>query len=232
MKLRQSKGNGVALSNAGFIENYLRKELCFFVHFQVRSIKRELVALFQHCGHSGDTSPYIAIPLVKNGREAIYCRDSSVGRDEHVVLIDGVKTVETPQRVIPSFVWVNIPDRLYDLLPHALYLGGKSGFTLLGRNRAFEDWELRMWSGDVASAPNESTCEAIEGTPQIVNRVAHNCGGSWWEGLCLEDMDHWLRRVRFDIYPQAVRLRIDECPKGDFEIGEMFLGPFDFLANV
>jgi hypothetical protein len=228
-ELDERKNHRVTFSDIGLVENYLRKEWCALVHVQAH--KLELMALFQHC-RGTETEPFISIPLISDGRRPTNCRDISDSSQKHIVLVDGIKAMEPPERIIPSLVWVDVADYVYDFLPHALYFSGESGFTLRGRNRAVEDWELNLWRRLEAIGPNERTSEVIECAPQIMDSVANDQEQLWWDRLSLSDMDDWLRRVRIDIYRHGVGFGVEVDTKARFEVIDMFVGPFDFLSHA
>lgn len=90
------------------------------------------------------------------------------------MLVDDIKAMESPERVIPSLVWVEIPDRIYNFLPHALYFSCKSGFEFRGRDRPVENWELDLLSRLVPISSDKCASEMIESGAEIVDSVSSN----------------------------------------------------------
>jgi len=228
-ELGKPQNHWITFSDVGLIENYLRKEWCALVHFRVE--ESELIALFQY-RRSTETDPSISIPLVPNGgRSANRCDISDPG-EKHIVFVDGVKAMESPERVIPSLVWVDVPDRIDDFLPHALYFCSKSGFAFRGRNRTVEDWELGLWTGAFPIGADKLTGKMVQSAAQVMNSIPNNAKQGWRNRVSLEDLNNWLRGVRLDIYAHGVGLRISEDAERGFELLDMFFGPLDFLSNA
>lgn len=188
------------------------------------------MALFQH-NRGTETEPSISVPLIFNGRKAIYCRDVSDPGEKHIVLVNSVKAMESPERVIPSLVWVDVPDRIYNFLPHALYFCSKSGLEFRGRNRLIEDWELSLWARLLAVDDDKGAGEMIESRAEVVNSIPHDAKQRWRDRVSLQDVDDWLKGIAIDIYPQGVRTRAIKNPHSGLEVLDMFFGPLDFLSN-
>ena len=227
--MRKAQNHRIAFSDVGLIENYLRKELCILVHFRTRDT--ELLALFESQRNPWDTDPTITVPLIGDGRKTIYCGDATPSHDKHIVLVRNVKAMEPPERVIPSMVWVDSPDSVYSLLPHALYFVLKSGFALRGSNRIVENWELSMWGDDPVLGADESASQMVKGCPEVVNSVAQNAPEIWRDRVRPDDLNNWIQGIGFDIYPNVIRPRINVAVQTGFEITDVLFGPLDFLSH-
>jgi hypothetical protein len=227
-ELRKRENHRVAFSDIGLIENYLRKELCVLIDFRVQEL--ELLALFQYSKFP-EVCPSISIPLIGDEGITIYSSDVSEASEQHIVLVDGVKAMESPERVIPSLVWVDIPDRIYSFLPHAMYFCRKTGFELRGRNRSVENWEFDLIRDFLPVSDNKGACEMIEGASQVVNGIPDDAKQLWRDRISLKDMDSWLRGVCIHIYVDGIRISASEGAQLHPEISDMFFGPVDFLAN-
>jgi len=234
-KFIQSQDDGITFSHPGFMENYLREESCILLHFKASNLHSgdsELLACFHNRRDAGYSEESITVPSTLYRWQPAYRRDASESSDKHVVFVDNVKAMESPERVIPSLVWVDVPDRLYDVLPHALYLSSESGLTFRGCERTVKDWELSLWSRLGAIGPDERTREVVECGAKIVDCIAKDQASTWRQRISLEDMDRWLSRLTLHIYPQAIRLSGVETSKFGFEVLDVLVGPLDFLSDI
>lgn len=225
--LLQRQNKGITFSNAGFIQDYLQKELCILVHFHVRNIDQELVALFQRKGDAGNPSPSIANPLIAEKRSTSDGGDVSPSGDEHVVLVDSVQAMESPEGVIPSLVRVSCADRIYGFLPHALYLSAKSGFVTRGNRSVIEDREFGVARRGLVIPADEATGKIVQGSSEVLDDIPGNEGNLWRNPACFHDVDKWLTGLRISIYLQAVGVSFNERRDGDFELLDTLVGPLD-----
>src|ERR1019366_2717360 len=161
---------GITLSDAGLIEGYLQKKICVLIH--IRGIKEELVVLFQREGNAGNASPLIANPLITHSGKAVDASNSAPRRDEHIVLVNSVEAMEPPEGVIPSLVRVDVPDRIYGLLPHSLYLSVKSGFVFRGNRSMVENREFGLGGRGLIVPEDESAGEVVESGSEVLDSIS------------------------------------------------------------
>jgi hypothetical protein len=127
-----------------FSERYIKSELHFLIHFSVGTVDEEFVACFQrehsiggsekrmdrfHVGESG----VILNKKLEDVSTQVNAPEHGADDDHKAVLIDIVKLVEDPKRVIPTLVWFDSVDLMdgFRCSPHLagacpLSLGQKS----------------------------------------------------------------------------------------------------------
>jgi hypothetical protein len=90
-------------------------------------------------------------------------------REQRSMLINAVKFVDAPERVIPTFVWFEPIESFYDLWPDTIYNSGLAGFVtseILANRKV-------VLLGNSAPADQEQVAhQVIEGASQIVRDVA------------------------------------------------------------
>jgi len=224
--LIERKNQGVSFGDADFIQSYLKKQACILVHFYARDIRGELVALFQREGDTRDPNPPIADPLIHDWRKSIDGGKTPPSCYEKIVLVDVVEAMESPKFIVPSLVWVGIPDNLYDFVPDALYLSAKSSFVTRGNRRMVEDWEgVPVDSFPVGT--HQRANEIVQSRTEVLKHIPSEQTKLWRNGICFDDMNKWLSTLKVALYPQAVRVFFKEGNEFNFELVDSLFGPLD-----
>jgi hypothetical protein len=162
-------------------------------------------------------------------------------RKQGSVLFDTVKLVDSPERIIPAFVWLEPIEVFYDLWPNAIYHSGLTGFVT---SKALRDRKAVLFSDLVPSEHQEVTHQMIKGGAQIVGNVAspsQNVGGKTRQihksfdcaqALLDAESDTVKRTVTesrvflADNYVRAICGQNVGC-----QIIEVLFGPLNFYAN-
>jgi hypothetical protein len=164
--------------------------------------------------------------LIHDWRKAVDGSTTSPSCYKKIVLVDVVEAMESPELIIPSLVWVGIPDNLYDFLPESLYLSAKNSFVTRGNRRMIEDWE----GVPVDSFPigeHQSANEIIQSRTEVLKHVPSEQTNFWRNGICLDDMNKWLSTLKIALYPQVVGISSKEGSEFDFELVDSLFGPLD-----
>lgn len=180
--IEQDEQRGV-LGNFSLVDSYIRKELHFVVRLRDRQ-GAEYLACLESCRAAGDrgkseirqlTAGMLLGPIRTQLRLALWRKSVAIGmasyREQKTVLVDNVQAVEHPQGFIPSLVWMDAADRLYSVLPHALYASRESGFKLFG---GFENWETGVSVRSLPRGLNDSADKMIKRASQIEKSVTQN----------------------------------------------------------
>lgn len=142
------------------------------------------------------------------------------------MLVHVVKSMEPPEGVIPSFVWLHCVDAVYSLLPHSPHFccfeTGRP--ILIG---APSDGEFGSGSGHVPRGLHEPAGQVVKGASQVVQGVPGNQGNLHRERLQSIDVVDALRHVRLVLKSDAVWFGAEETVKGRLEILDVLFGPFD-----
>ncbi len=224
--LIERKNQGVTFGDANFIQSYLQKQACVFVHFYACNVWRELVALFQREGDAREPDPPISDPLIHDWWKAVDSRDPAPSCYEEIVLVDVIKAMKPPEFIVPSLVWVGIPNNLYDFLPDALYLSAKSSFVGRGGRRMIEDWEgVPIDSFPIGA--HQSANEIVQRRTEVLKYIPSEQTNLWRNGISLDDMNKWIATLKVVLYPQAVGVFPKESSEFNFELLDSLCGPLD-----
>lgn len=143
------------------------------------------------------------------------------------MFVSNVQLVETPEGVVPTLVWLDSHDRIYGVLPHALYLSRKSGLLLFGGWCQLGDWKARILSRLAIVRQDQPIGEVIQSTPEVLNGVPGNEPNVGWNRSNLGDPIDFVSTIRVKIYSDGVRVGLHEGSRGRLEIVDVFVGPID-----
>jgi len=153
--------------------------------------------------------------------------------NQHAVLVDVVKSMESPEKFIPTFVWFESVDRFYRVLPHSLYFSRRFGVVPCG---IFGNGEVDVPSGHDARTANEYelVSQMVQGTPEILNNIANNrteVAGDLLDGRG-KIMDQ-LSRLRIALCGNYIWLGRCSEKRTDFDmqVTDVLLGPLNFYAD-
>jgi hypothetical protein len=94
------------------------------------------------------------------------------GGEQQAVLVNLVKFMDTPERIVPTFVWFDRVDRVFGLLPHALY------FSIEERRQIFcgiaSNWKTALRSNSAVPLTDEMTGKMVEGTSEVLQNIPDN----------------------------------------------------------
>src|SRR5580704_3789728 len=220
-----------------FIERYLQEKLWILVHARLFGINGDCVACFQREsipeGQSGvtvDASDALGQELRRAAAEGrVDERKGCASGHQKAMLVDNVEAVESPQGIIPSLVWLDSLDRIYGVLPHALYLSRKSGVLLLGERFTLADWETDVLGRlGLSRHSDEPTREVIKSASQVLNRVSSNHAEMCWNRSHFCDCINSLSSLRISLYDSAIGVSSREVVSGSPEIIDVLIGPVDF----
>ena len=145
-ELHKRWDNRLTVDKPRFMHRYVEFELHILVRFFIGSPDKEFFACFEREKFVGraDEKAYgrdrnaagpgrVAPHVGRYDGSNIDAIKSGTHRDNEAVLVDVVQTVEGPETTsLASRVWFERADRINSILPHSLYLSGKSGFEFFG----------------------------------------------------------------------------------------------------
>lgn len=210
----------LTLANLRLAERFGAGEINFLIHFRRRNSVEEYVLCLK---------PIVSFESIAN--EQAVTKDSEI----ESVFVDVVQLVQTPERIVPALVRLEMIDSFYGRWPHSLYFSNLRGFVVLG---VANDWEGNPIARSGAGCSNQSKLisQMVERTSEILNDVSCN-------GQQLKRGDGILSNVRGacrHLNPPAAKILIGNdylvCNslKGigeDIELQEVLFGPFDFHAD-
>ena len=237
--------NRLTLDNTRFIERYLKGELHILLHFSVRQINEQFVAYFQRDqipsgskesvefrnDAAGELCLHHLLHFGMHKRAEVNASEVGVNGNQKAMLIDSVKAIENGKvTALPSVVWFDTIDRVYSVLPQALYFSRRIGFELRG---IAVSGELNAgWHRDSRIINGKQLYgQMIEGAPEILNSIADDGGKGNREWLNSSHVIDQLSRVRIALGPDFIWVGVAEGADLSLEITDMLFGPVDFYLN-
>ena len=144
---------------------------------------------------------------------------SSGYRANDAVFVGASEFIECPQRVIPSFVWLERGEEVNDFLRHVF---ADSVYGVLKFRLGVTDREIGVHP---LLAGLESVNSLVECGAEVVNGVNGDAIQSDWQGLSELDLIDFLRRVRINLNDSAVWVSFDELGDLPFKISDVMLCP-------
>lgn len=239
--------NGLSLTDPRFSERYEEMELHILVHFRIRGSSEDYVALFEREQPlvlrrdedilAPERERFIGVTASPNLPHVLQIfrrgtvHDGRTGSDQEAVFVNVVQLMESPERVVPTFVRFDRINRFYSFWPETLYFSQFSGFVFCG---GVEDRKVQKMGGvySIAGDKKQLIDEMIEGASRVVQNVSRDCG----------DFDGYVRDAAY-IVEQLSRIRImlgidligvAGEKSGDFklEITDVLFGPFHFYGDL
>ncbi len=162
-------------------------------------------------------------------------------REQSSMLINAVKLVNAPERIIPAFVWLEPIQSFYDLWPDAVYNSGLTGFVTI---QILANRKVILCGNSASCNQKQAAHQVVEGASQIVrdvacpsehfDREARHSSVSIGSGETLLEFERGLIRRAIstlqvsigDNYVSALCGQDVGC-----EILEVLFGPFNFYAD-
>jgi hypothetical protein len=230
----------LTLDNPRLVERYLKGEIHILVRFGFGHSK-QFIALFQRemniSGpdvdvHFGKSQP----DFRENGLLSHHSTEidgAIAGPDAYqkAVLVDSVKAIEHGKvSSISSIVWFECANRVYSVLPQALYFGSKTGFELIG---TAVRRKLQVGMSGLAGVRNipQLMDEMVQSAPEVLNDVSSDSGKGMRGGCCFRYVIGQLSRLRLVLGCHFIRLGFEKSFDRSMQIHEVLFGPFDFNAN-
>ena len=141
---------------------------------------------------------------------------------QQFVLVDNVKSVELPEKVISTLVWVETVEALYRKLPHALYFSGSLGPVLVG---GVTDWETAYARWLISSSFDHSTGDVVKSGPEIVDCVPGDGGEVEGDARNFDGIKADISRFRIDLASDFVWIEIPEFCESGVQLLDVLIGP-------
>lgn len=237
--------------NARFAERYLNSEFHILVRFRVRAIDKEVIACLQREEFVGGSNPkvnsrdFIARPQFLerfghsfgNRRADVHALELTASSNQEAVFVDIVKSVNDPERVIPTLVRLDFVDGIYGRLRHSVYLSHLAGFVFFG---SIKDWEVNMPeriaprrgdSGTARADEDKLVGQMVQSTSKIVDNVSEAKRDVVGDRCVLGDIIMQTTGFRIALGRDFVRVGLDESIASGLQLVDVLIGPFDFRPN-
>ncbi len=139
------------------------------------------------------------------------------------MLIDVVKSMEMPERIIPTFVWFDRIDSVYGILPHALYFSPTLDYIFRG---TLGDRKRGVCSGYVAPRQDKLISQVIESAPEILEGASDDQRNVGRNVMNAEDIIAALSRLRVILKENFIWVGSEKMIESDLRITDMLVGPF------
>lgn len=243
--------NRFTFQNLRLAERYDKQGCHILVHFRMRRTSKEYIALFHSMKAKSDSEGReaqigMSCPLTQNrdtservdafiveNRSKVDVRFSHWVNQE-AVLINVVKLIDCPEKIIPSLVWVESVDSFFHRWRHAVYFAVSGLFIFVGTvvNRKIDvtEWpSFISWDSDSFSSDKyQHVGQMVQGAPEVLNGVSGD--GAHWGGniLAIDECIDWLTGLRIALGPDFIWCSAKKRPHDDFEIVDVLLGPLGF----
>ena len=216
--------NRITLDNLRLGERYFKEGLHIHLCFEVSGNPEKFVA------HLHRTPPKLKYPPAL--KSFVHVLTSNNRNNQKMVLIDIVKVVEAPKRIIPTFVWFERVDSFYSRLPHSTYLSSLAGLVSLG---VTEDRKAYFPPRRVPLFPDDKrVCEIVQDPPKVVDSVAQDRRKLQGNIPHARHIKNQIARLRLTLTSDDIRLGIaaQKGPNFDLQVTDVLFGPFDFYTDT
>lgn len=229
----------LTLSNSDFINRYINLQMWMFVHFRIGN-SQEYVACLQ-CLDRGSNVDHLSSPF-RDGESfsgmypgpvfsLFFGFDSGLTSrivgggccEEQTVFVSIVKLSEFPEKIVPSLVWFDSVEKVFERLPKALYFSSLHGGLVL--RGGFEDWEIYPHAGGNYSAV-QVVSSVIEGAAKIPNSITDHQGDFVFDRGELAQAKNEFSRIRIMLTFDSVWVGFDDGIASSIEVIDVLVGPY------
>jgi len=204
--------------NLKIAERFVNFELQILLHVRVVDSRELWVVCLEVVREETD------VPKPVSNQEAVI----GVG-EKRSVLVDVIKLVDFPKRVIPAFVWFESVDSFYRFGTHTLYFSSLLPFvsSSILRNRKLNT-PTRLFA---RPNPDELVCKVIKRAPEVVDNIASRSEGVEGTDAVFTKLFEGLARLRIFIGSERLEVLLPETNELGFEVDEVLLGPLNFHSD-
>jgi hypothetical protein len=233
----------LTLDNPRFIERYAKAELHLLAHFKLPAgIERDFVAYFQAIevrasspqdhivGHREVSDDFRSDVFDQALQRYVWIRNRRY-RNEQAMLISTVQAIEDGQlRTLSSVVWFDTVDRVYSVLPQALYFSRSAGFVQRG---AAVGGKIEVSGRSIGSTVNQEQLvdQVVEGAPQVLDHISDDGAEVERDWSGFRQIKAWLANMRIALGRDFVGMRCGKDPDLGIDLSDVLAGPFDFNPN-
>ncbi len=238
--LLESFDQRITLNNLRLAERYIKSEIHVLVDFMVEGINEQFIAYLQRAQAVGGPEverrdDNVLSPVgrarpheILHHRPDINASEGGADGQQQAVLVDIVKFVELPDRIVPTLVRFGCVDCIESVLPRSLY------FSIS------EVWVFRGVVGDrildfpgscgyrADADPNGLVGDVVEGSPKILQHVPRDgCDGQRCR-VHSANIVNALSCLRIILGPDFIWPGINKSAHGRLKVLDVSFGPFNF----
>lgn len=228
----------LTLDNPRFIQRYIESKLHILIHFLIGSTHEEFVALLQReesvsgLEEQTDCGDFLTGKRLPHERRHIRSEVKTLVHGTHgyqeAVFFNIVKSVETPEKVIPTLVRLERVDGIECLLPRSLYFSVLFGFIFRGVIRDGEVNPIRVWRMPPRVARNQLIGEMVQGTHEVLDGVTGDKRETFRSRLDTGEIINQFSRCRVALGSDFVGVGFEELADFPIKVRDVLFGPFDF----
>ncbi len=208
---------GLTFENLRFPERYVSGDAHLFIRFVLPLDFTDYVSCFQFAAE-GEIIPSPLLIKCCTPRMALSCN-----REHETMLVNSIKLMESPKKVIVSSVWTDTVDEVFGLWGHSMCFSGRYGFISCA---TLKNREVDHGISD-ANATGKLTSQMIQCGSQIVSGVTEqqpNIGRNR-RNIAQDE----LRAIRFNVElgRTKVNVLLDKSSPYLAQLRDVVFGPFD-----
>jgi hypothetical protein len=150
-------------------------------------------------------------------------------RDEQLMFVGDVETVQTPDRMVPSVVRLQPLDEFYRICGRAVDSLDRAGLKMAAV-RTY--WERGVISWNAAAVRDEGDREEIQRGSQIVDAVPDDRSPFIRDCDIEPETVRFVTGNRFLVGDDAVRMQRLESTDGCIKVRQVFFGPVNLYADA
>jgi len=216
-ELMQRWEHRITPRNLRFIDRFLDVQVHILLHLLVKNSSKIWVARLDK---NLMESPGIIDPICPSQKVVI-------DGEEHPVLIDVVKLMQSPERFVPTSVRFEAIDSFYRQRAHALYF---SSLVPIVSGNILKNRKPGLLSRSSAISKNELVCEMVESGAEVVSNIAccpNRISGQYPKIRLLDTC----AGCRINISQEHVLFKVPEFGKLGIEVTEVLLGPLNLYSD-
>lgn len=247
----------LTLDNLRIAERYLKGEVEFLIHLQVRAVgpsdSRHFCVVVKnwnadslsegHCAvdfriHApldlGDQVAHGRMPELqqiwreRRSKTEAKILDGEGDNRQEAVLVEVVKLVEFPEAIVPALVRLGRVDETYRGRAHSLYLSRRAGFVF---GETLANGEVSPVATGLPVCLNQLPRQVVEAASQLVSGFADDQGDVLGQRVSDLDAKDALSGLRVLLTQKSVWVGFAEGQNPGFEITDVVFGPFDFCPD-
>lgn len=249
--IRERFEQRLTIDNLRFVQRYLESDLHLLIRFTLELIPGEYIAHIERAPDFGldeqllrpessfsvaNSNASLTVDSLNDLPSGSGIEGNTMqarnGCDYHSMLVDIVKSVETPEHIIPTLVRFGSVDGIYRHLRHSLYLSTLVGFVSRGILRDWEGSTPKDLFVDCSVNQSELVGQVIQRRPEIEQDISGDREDARRSvPNAREIIDRSIRPLCIRLSDDSIRIGVQEGSDFGLQINEVLFGPFDFYAD-
>jgi hypothetical protein len=238
--LIQCRNDRFPISDPRLIERYIEGKLHIVLDFTYRD-GEQFAALLQRRNRTLESNESTAqigshiTPRVASEEELLQSRllgwqnemrgMPCYGAQEQPVLVDVVKSMESPERLIPSLVWFERMEKFLGIWPQAVYFSLEKAFGVIRGTDCNREGCVNRRT--VASNCDKFVNQVVEGAAKVLQSVPGDGGELSGDVAKAVEIVGTFSRLSVVLMSDAVFLASEKSLTSTIKINDVLIGPFE-----